>query len=104
MNKHNNKFLNEKSKNISINKLKEKQKQNIKDIRLKTDQLDFFQKFVINKNKAESLQKSPVKNAGINCNLILTNDNKDRLMSGKQNKVSSKDRIILTQKKEILIP
>ena len=100
VNKHNNKFLNEKSKNISINKLKEKQKQNIKDIRLKTDQLDFFQKFVINKNKAESLQKSPVKNAGINCNLILTNDNiKDRLMSGKQNKVSSKDRIILTQKK-----
>lgn len=61
MNKHNNKFLNEKSKNISINKLKEKQKQNIKDIRLKTDQLDFFQKFVINKNKAESLQKKSCK-------------------------------------------
>jgi hypothetical protein len=64
MNKHNNKFLNDKSKNISKNKLKEKQKQNVKDIRIKTDQLDFFQKFIINKNKAESMQKSPVKNAG----------------------------------------
>ena len=100
VNKHNNKFLNEKSKNISKNKLKEKQKRNINEIRLKTDQLDFFQKFIINKNKAESMQKSPVKNAGINCNLILTNDNiKDRIMSGRQNKVNSKDRIILTQKK-----
>jgi hypothetical protein len=98
--KHNNKFLNEKSKNISKNKLKEKQKSNINEIRLKTDQLDFFQKFIINKNKAESMQKSPVKNAGINCNLILTNDNiKDRIMSGRQNKVNSKDRIILTQKR-----
>ena len=99
-NKHNNKFLNDKSKNISKNKLKEKQKQNIKDIRLKTDQLDFFHKFIINKNKGESMQKSPMKNAGINCNLILTNDNnKERIMSGKQNKVNSKDRIILTQKR-----
>ena len=96
VNKHNNKFLNDKSKNISKNKLKEKQKQNVKDM----DQLDFFQKFIINKNKAESMQKSPVKNAGINCNLILTNDNiKERIMSGKQNKVNSKDRIILTQKR-----
>jgi len=96
VNKHNNKFLNDKSKNISKNKVKEKQKQNIKDM----DQLDFFQKFIINKNKAESMQKSPVKNAGINCNLILTNDNiKERIMSGKQNKVNSKDRIILTQKR-----
>jgi hypothetical protein len=100
VNKHNNKFLNEKSKNISKNRLKEKQKKNINEIRLKTDQLDFFQKFIINKNKAESMQKSPVKNAGINCNLILTNDNiKDRIMSGRQNKVNSKDRIILTQKR-----
>ena len=100
VNKQNNKFLNEKSKNISKNRLKEKQKKNINEIRLKTDQLDFFQKFIINKNKAESMQKSPVKNAGINCNLILTNDNiKDRIMSGRQNKVNSKDRIILTQKK-----
>jgi len=97
VNKHNNKFLNDKSKNISKNKLKEKQKQNIKDM----DQLDFFQKFIINKNKAESMQKSPVKNAGINCNLILTNDNiKERIMSGKQRKVNSKDRIILTQKRK----
>ena len=96
VNKHNNKFLNDKSKNISKNKLKEKQKQNVKDM----DQLDFFQKFIINKNKAESMQKSPVKNAGINCNLILTNDNiKERIMSGKQRKVNSKDRIILTQKR-----
>jgi hypothetical protein len=46
------------------------------------------------------MQKSPVKNADINCNLILTNDNiKERIMSGRQNKVNSKDRIILTQKR-----
>ena len=110
--KHNNKFLEE---NI---KYKTREKQNNQDTRI-NDQLDFFQKFCINKNKADSLEKSPRKNFGINCNLVLTkgkekntekrneeiNKNEDlkdirqRQISGNKNNISIKDRIILTTKK-----
>ena len=117
-NKINNKLTNEKIKNIITSKNIEKTN-NIKD-KLIPDQLDFFQKFLINKNKADSLEKSPIKSIGINCNLILTKNkekNKDNLnvkeeinkneereeSSGKKNKnkISIKDRIILTQKRKI---
>ena len=117
-NKINNKLTNEKIKNIITSKNIEKAN-NIKD-KLIPDQLDFFQKFLINKNKADSLEKSPIRSIGINCNLILTKNkekNKDILnvkeeinkneereeSSGKKNKnkISIKDRIILTQKRKI---
>ena len=117
-NKINNKLTNEKVKNIITSKNIEKAN-NIKD-KLIPDQLDFFQKFLINKNKADSLEKSPIRSIGINCNLILTKNkekNKDILnvkeeinkneereeSSGKKNKnkISIKDRIILTQKRKI---
>ena len=117
-NKINNKLTNEKVKNIITSKNIEKAN-NIKD-KLIPDQLDFFQKFLINKNKADSLEKSPIRSIGINCNLILTKNkekNKDNLnvkeeinkneekeeSSGKKNKnkISIKDRIILTQKRKI---
>ena len=117
-NKINNKLTNEKIKNIITSKNIEKAN-NIKD-KLIPDQLDFFQKFLINKNKADSLEKSPIRSIGINCNLILTKNkekNKDNLnvkeeinkneekeeSSGKKNKnkISIKDRIILTQKRKI---
>ena len=117
-NKMNTKLTNEKIKNIITSKNIEKAN-NIKD-KLIPDQLDFFQKFLINKNKADSLEKSPIRSIGINCNLILTKNkekNKDNLnvkeeinkneekeeSSGKKNKnkISIKDRIILTQKRKI---
>ena len=115
-NKLNNKLTNEKIKNIIANKNVEKTS-NIKD-KLIPDQLDFFQKFLINKNKADSLEKSPIKSIGINCNLILTknkeknkeyikeeiNKNEEREESPNKknkNKISIKDRIILTQKRKI---
>ena len=112
INIYNNKFLNENIKSIFKDKNKEKHN-NILDKKINMDQLDFFQKFRINKNKHESLGKSPVKNIGINCNLVLTknkeknkdnsleeNIEKERELSGNKKKISIKDRIILTQKKQ----
>ena len=65
--RHNNKFLDNKNVKIFL-----KNKNNIQSGHQRQDQLDFFQKFLINKNKAESLDKSPKKIIGINCNLVLT--------------------------------
>ena len=110
---HNNQFLSEKLKNSLKNKNIEKQN-NIKDKKLNPQQLDFFQKFNINQKKADSIEKSPMKNIGINCNLILTknkeknkNNNEEINKNGEQkesfgnkNKVSIKDKIILSQKRK----
>ena len=65
--RHNNKFFDNKNVKIFL-----KNKNNIQSGHQRQDQLDFFQKFLINKNKAESLDKSPKKIIGINCNLVLT--------------------------------
>ena len=113
INLNNNKFLNEKINFKSKNKEKQN---NIKDIKIIPEHFDFYQKFLINKNR-DFLEKSPIKNIGINCNLILTNNrnneekNKEksieeinknregRQLSGNWKK-SIKDRIILTQKRK----
>ena len=68
--RHNNKFLDNKNTKLFL-KNTNKLNANFKR-RPNQEQLDFFQKFLINKNKAESLDKSPKKIIGINCNLILT--------------------------------
>ena len=106
---NNNQFLSEKFKNSLRNKNAEKPN-NINEIKGNPEQLDFFQKFIINKNKPDYIEKSPVKNIGINCNLVLTKNkekNKEtnkigegRELSGNRNRVSIKDRIILTQKRK----
>jgi len=69
--RHNNKFLDNKNVKIFL-----KNNNNIQSGNPGQDQLDFFQKFLINKNKAESLDKSPKKIIGINCNLVLTKNKK----------------------------
>ena len=69
--RHNNKFFNNKNVKLFL-KNKNKLKETFKSGRQGQDQLDFFQKFLINRNKAESLDKSPKKIIGINCNLVLT--------------------------------
>ena len=114
--KHNNQFLSEKFKNSLKSKNAEKSN-NIKEIKLNPEQLDFFQKFLINKNKVDYIEKSPIKNIGINCNLVLTKNkekNKDNIneennkigeggelsVNKNKDKVSIKDRIILTQKRK----
>ena len=78
--RHNNKFLDNKNMRLFL-KNKNKLKANFKTGRPNQEQLDFFQKFLINKNKAESLDKSPKKIIGINCNLILTKnkEKKDKI-------------------------
>ena len=69
--RHNNKFFDNKNVKLFL-KNKNKLKETFKSGRPEQDQLDFFQKFLINRNKAESLDKSPKKIIGINCNLVLT--------------------------------
>ena len=69
--RHNNKFFDNKNVKLFL-KNKNKLKETFKSGRPEQDQLDFFQKFLINRNKAESLDKSPKKIKGINCNLVLT--------------------------------
>ena len=69
--RHNNKFFDNKNVKLFL-KNKNKLKETFKSGRQGQDQLDFFQKFLINRNKAESLDKSPKKIIGINCNLVLT--------------------------------
>ena len=106
---NNNQFLSEKFKNSLRNKNAEKPN-NINEIKGNPEQLDFFQKFIINKNKPDYIEKSPVKNIGINCNLVLTKNKEKneetnkigegRELSGNRNRVSIKDRIILTQKRK----
>ena len=92
---------------------------NIKDPKIKTESLDFFQRFLMNKMKnkkpGENIEKSPIKNNKINFNLILTktkekNKNeedinnynkriKEKLLSEKKNKLYIKDNILYTQKR-----
>ena len=71
--KHNNKFIDNKNSKLF---LKNKLKSNFKTGRQGQENLNFFQKFLLNKNKAESLDKSPKKIIGINCNLILSKNKK----------------------------
>ena len=112
INKNNNNFLNK--KNIIVFKNKNKDTQNFKDIkdikdkRLQTEQLDFFQKFCINKNRPDSIEPSPRKTIGANCKLVLTK-RKDKnneiyknedIIGNNKKKMSIKDRIILTQKRD----
>ena len=112
--KDNKKIFHLNVKNIIREKNNEKIN-NIKSIKIPQGQLDFLQKFLINKNKHES-EKSPVKSVGINCNIISAkkkgnmdeeinkNDNiitttEKGELSEKKNKMSIKDKIILTQKR-----
>ena len=109
--KNRNKFLNENIKHVLKDKNQDKQKNN-KDKKVINEQLDFFQKFIINKNKVENTEKSPTKkNIEINCNLILTKkkeknhddinkNDKERESCENKNLISVKDRIILTQKRK----
>ena len=86
--RHNNKFLD--SKNAKIF-LKNKNKLN-KNFKPGQEQLDFFQKFLINKKKAESLDKSPKKITGINFNLVLSkNKEKEENMNKNEENMNKKD-------------
>ena len=106
---------NNKDKNIKNNF---KQRHIIKELQLNTEKLDFFQKFLINKNKniaqIENDGKSPMKMNDINYNLILTkekekkdNNNEDNnekdniynILSIKNNKTIYKDKILFTGKR-----
>ena len=109
--KNRNKFLNENIKHVLRDKNQDKQKNN-KDKKVMNEQLDFFQKFIINKNKLDNTEKSPTKkNIEINCKLILTKkkeknhddtnkNDKERESCENKNIISVKDRIILTQKRK----
>ena len=86
--RHNNKFLD--SKNAKIF-LKNKNKLN-KNFKPGQEQLDFFQKFLINKKRAESLDKSPKKITGINFNLVLSkNKEKEENMNKNEENMNKKD-------------
>ena len=104
------KLLNEKNNNNFKDKI------NNKELKFKTDNLNFFQKFLINKNKTlnDTSEKSPLKTHGINFNLVLTKDkeriknknfsseehSKDRQLSEKKNSIHTKCNIIFTQKRK----
>ena len=104
------KLLNEKSSNNFKDKI------NNKELKFKTDNLNFFQKFLINKNKTlnETSENSPMKTHDINFNQILTkakerdkNKNfssgkirKDRHLSEKKNSIHEKCNILFTQKRK----
>ena len=115
--KHNKKLFHENMKKFLKDKNREKLN-NIKEIKIPHEQLDFFQKFLVNKNKQEYSEKSPVKTIGVNCNLVsvkkkdnddeeinknehilINTEKRERELSGNKNKISIKDKIILTQKK-----
>ena len=95
--------------NYDKNNIRNTLKENvyIKDPKIKTENLDFFQRFLMNtiknKNEKETAQRSPIKNNGINFNLILTKTkekNKNgKILSEKKNKQFLKDTIVFTQKK-----
>ena len=86
--RHNNKFLD--NKNI---KLFLRNKNKLKTGHPGQEQLDFFQKFLMNKNKAGSLDKSPKKIIGINCNLVLTkNKEKEEDLNKNDEQINKKER------------
>ena len=116
----NDKSLDKKTYEKPIMKFDKKifKKNNIKELKLKTEKLDFFQKFLINKrkNQIENLEKSPIRNNGINFNLILSKT-KERIKSEnkknvdidfkelnqltiKKNKLKEQNRIIFTEKRK----
>ena len=79
---------------------------NIKQLKIKKEKLDFFQKFLINKrkNQIEINEESPMRNKELNFNLILTKE-KERIKSeNKKNGKMNKNRIQLTIKKSKLSP
>jgi len=104
------KLLNEKNNNNFKDKI------NNKELKLKTDNLNFFQKFLINKNKTlnDTSEKSPLKTHGINFNLVLTKNKernknknlsseenrKDRHLSEKKNSIHAKCNILFSQKRK----
>ena len=116
----NNNAINENVKN-ALNK-----KRNFKNLKLKTEKLDFLQKFLINSkknkknNQIENFEKSPLKTKGINFNLILTkqkeknenenenlinanknNENiKDKQLTIKKNRVKTANKMIFTEKRK----
>ena len=108
---NNNKFLDDKNIKLFL-----KNKNQLKaDFRPRNQgphpprQLDFFQKFLLNKNKAESLNKSPKKILGINCNLVLTknkeknneqNQKKDSQSCDNKRTITINEHIILSQKRK----
>ena len=94
---------------------------NIKELQLNSEKLDFFQKFLINKNKnkieIENIGQSPTKINEINFNLILTkekekekkenkqnednnNNEKENILSIRRNKIFDKDKILFTGRKK----
>ena len=90
---------------------------NIKQLKLKKEKLDFFQKFLINKrkNQIEINEESPMKNKELNFNLILTktkerikseNKKNDKMnkninqLTIKKNKLSPETKIIFTEKRK----
>ena len=99
--------------NYDKNNIKNTLKENFyaKDPKIKTENLDFFQRFLINKiknkNEGEMVQKSPIKNNEINFNLILTKtkekikkEKKTKILSEKKNKLFLKDTMVFTQQRK----
>ena len=118
--KQNRIFLKQEDNSIKST-LKVKRYKNNNELKLKIKNLDFFQKFLINrnnKNHYENSEKSPFKTKGINFNLILTKEKerniinnkkeiknekeKENLLSIKKDKYFLKDKIIYTQNRKKL--
>ena len=109
----NNKYFNDKPNFILKNKNKHNPN-NIKKIKIAPEQLDFFQKFIINKNKInqKSSEISPKKNVEMAITRRKENNHegkneKDnihseqkRILSGNKKKIDIKDRIIFSTKKK----
>ena len=92
----------------------------IKEFKMQKHKLNFFQKFLMNNNKNQEKDKSPIKAEGLNFNVILTkfkgmnkneknsgnedyiNDKeKYRFLSVKKNKIFNDENIIYTQKRKM---
>ena len=112
--KYNNIFLRQNDNNTIKTNLKVRKNLDNKELRLNIKNLDFFQKFLINKkenkNHYENSERSPLKTKGINFNLILTKekeknklkneDEKRNFLSIKKDKLILKDKIIYTQNRK----
>ena len=112
--KYNNIFLRQNDNNTIKTNLKVRKNLDNKELRLNIKNLDFFQKFLMNKkenkNHYENSERSPLKTKGINFNLILTKekeknklkneDEKRNILSIKKDKLILKDKIIYTQNRK----
>ena len=112
--KYNNIFLRQNDNNTIKTNLKVRKNLDNKELKLNIKNLDFFQKFLINKkenkNHYENSERSPLKTKGINFNLILTKekeknklkneDEKRNFLSIKKDKLILKDKIIYTQNRK----